>query len=56
MPAEQNKVLSHMVEVMEQRAPKAEEVEPEVEEIKFPPGCIRSRRQPTEEEDILRAG
>ena len=41
---------------MEQRAPKAEEVKPEVEEIKFPPGCVRSRRQPTEEEKILRAG
>ncbi len=53
---EQNKVLSHMVEVMEQRAPKAEEVKPEVEEIKFPPGCVRSRRQPPEEEKILRAG
>ena len=54
--AEQNKVLSHLVETMEQRAPKAEEVEPEVEKIKFPPGCVRSRRQPTEEEEILKAG
>ena len=53
--AEQNKVLIHLVETMEQRAPKAEEVKPEVEEIKFPPGCVRSRRQPPEEE-ILRAG
>lgn len=54
--AEQNKVLIHLMETMEQRAPKAEEVKPEVEEIKFPPGCVRSRRQPTEEEKILRAG
>ena len=44
------------METMEQRAPKVEEVKPEVEKIKFPPGCIRSRRQPTEEEEILRAG
>jgi len=53
---EQNKVLSRLVETMEQRAPKAEEVKPEVEKVKFPPGCIRSRRQPTEEEKIFRAG
>ena len=53
--AEQNKVLIHLVETMDQRAPKVEEVKPEVEEIKFPPGCVRSRRQPPEEE-ILRAG
>ncbi len=54
--AEQNKVLSHMVEVMEQRAPqKEEEIKPKAE-VKFPPGCIRSRRQPSEEEKILRAG
>jgi len=54
--AEQNKVLIHMMEAMEQRVPQKEEVEPEVEEIKFPPGCVRSRRQPTEEEEIFRAG
>ncbi len=54
--AEQNKVLIRLMETMEQRAPKAEEVKPEVEEIKYPPGCVRSRRQPTEEEEILRAG
>ena len=53
---EQNKILSHLVETMEQRAPKAEEVKPKVEKIKFPPGCIRSRRQPPEEEEIFRAG
>jgi len=54
--AEQNKVLSRLVETMERGAPEAEEVKPEVEKIKFPPGCVRSRRQPTEEEKILRAG
>ena len=60
---EQNKVLGRLTEIMEQRAPEAEEVKPkaeevksEVEEIKYPPGCVRSRRQPTEEERILRAG
>ena len=54
---EQNKVLSRLTEVMEQTKPKVEEVTPEVEEIKFPPGCVRSRRQPTEEkEKIFRAG
>ncbi len=54
--SEQNKVLIRLMETMEQRASKVEEVAPEVEEIKFPPGCVRSRRQPTEEERILRAG
>ena len=54
--AEQNKVLSRLTEVMEQTRPKVEEVKPEVEKVKFPPGCVRSRRQPTEEERILRAG
>ncbi len=54
--AEQNKVLSRLVETMERGAPEAEEVKPEVEKIKYPPGCVRSRRQPTEEEEILRAG
>ena len=54
--AEQNKVLIHLMETMEQRAPRAEEVKPEVEGIKYPPGCVRSRRRPTEEEEILRAG
>ena len=54
--AEQNKVLGHMVEIMGQRAPRAEEVKPEVEEVGFPPGCVRNRRQPTEEEEILSVG
>jgi len=54
--AEQNKVLIHLMETMGQRAPKAEEVKPKVEKVKFPPGCVRSRRQPTEEEEIFRAG
>ena len=54
--AEQNKALIHLVETMEQRASKAEEVKPEVEEVKFLPGCVRSRRQPTGEEGVLRAG
>jgi len=55
--AEQNKVLTRLMETMEQRAPEAEgRLGDEVEEIKFPPGCVRSRRQPTEEERILRAG
>lgn len=54
---EQNKVLIRLMETMEQRAPKAEEVAPKVEKVKFPPGCVRSRRQPTEEEEeIFRAG
>jgi len=55
--AEQNKVLIHLMETMGQRAPKAEEEIKPKAEIKFPPGCVRSRRQPTEEEEeILRAG
>jgi len=41
---------------MEQRAPKAEEVKPKVKEVRFPPGCVRSRRQPTEEAEIFRTG
>ena len=54
--AEQNKVLIHMMEVMGQETPeKEEEIKPEVE-VRFPPGCVRSRRQPPEEERILRAG
>jgi len=54
--AEQNRVLIHLMETMEQRAPKTEEAKPAVGETKYPPGCVRSRRQPTEEEEILRAG
>ncbi len=55
-PPEQNKVLSRLTEVMEQRAPKAEEVKPKVKDVRFPSGCVRSRRQPTEEAEIFRAG
>jgi len=54
--AEQNKVLTRLVETMEQRAPKVEEVRPKVAEVRFPPGCVRSRRQPTKETEIFRAG
>jgi signal peptidase I len=55
--AEQNKVLARLVETMEQMSPKPEIEEPEPEvEVTFPPGCIRSRRQTAEEEDILEAG
>ena len=54
--AEQNRVLIHLMETMEQRTPRAEEVKPEVKETRYPPGCVRSRRRPTEEEEILRAG
>jgi len=43
------------MEVMEQKRPKTEEVKPKVEEIKFPPGCIRSRHKPTGEEPRFRA-
>jgi len=62
--AEQNKVLIRLVETMEQGVPKKEEViskeveeaAPEAEKIKFPPGCVRSRREHIEEEKIFRAG
>jgi signal peptidase I len=55
--AEQNKVLARLVETMEQMRTKPEIEEPEPEaEVTFPPGCIRSRRQPAEEEDIFKAG
>ncbi|MFB0559414.1 MAG: signal peptidase I [Dehalococcoidales bacterium] len=54
--AEQNKVLIHLVEAMELGRPKIEEVKPEVEEIKFPPGCVKSRSKPTKEEEIFKAG
>jgi len=54
--AEQNKVLIHLVESMGQTRPKTEEVKPEVEEIKFPPGCVRSRPKPVKEEEIFTAG
>ena len=56
--AEQNKVLTHLLETTEQPTPKpkVEEKAPKVEETKFPPGCVRSRREPTGEEETPRAG
>jgi len=54
--ASQNKVLIHLVESMGQTRPETEEAKPEVEEIKFPPGCVRSRPKPTKEEEIFTAG
>jgi signal peptidase len=56
--AEQNRVLTHLMEVMEQGKPKVEkveEVEPKVI-ARFPPGCIRNRRQPPEKDGIFGAG
>jgi len=53
--SEQNKVLTRLMEVMEETRPKVEEIMPKVEKVKFPPGCVRSRQQPIEEE-IFRAG
>jgi len=60
---EQNKILSRLVETMEEMSSKPkieeivpkEEIEPEVE-VQFPPGCVRSRRKSTEEDKIQRAG
>ena len=50
-------VLSRLTEIMEQGMPKKEEeIEPKAEEIKFPPGCIRSRPKPAKPEEIFRAG
>lgn len=61
--AEQNKVLERLTTVMEQRKPLREEVAstaesaiPEVEKVKFPPGCVRSRQQPTAKHEIFGAG
>lgn len=61
--AEQNKVLERLASAMEQRKPLREEVTPtaepaipEVEKVKFPPGCIRSRQQPTAKREIFGAG
>ncbi len=54
--AEQNKVLINLMETTGQPRPEVEEVKPEVKEIKFPPGCVRSRPKPTKEEEIFRAG
>ncbi len=59
--AEQNKVLARLVETMEEMrskprveemAPK-EEIEPEVE-VRFPPGCVRSRRKGTEDRETFK--
>ena len=51
--AEQNKVLARLLETAEQTGPRpeieTEEVAPEVEEKKFPPGCIRNRPRYTRE-------
>ncbi|MFC1932541.1 signal peptidase I [Chloroflexota bacterium] len=53
---EQNKVLTRLMGVMEQPRPEVkEEVKPEVEEVKFPPGCVRSRKKLSEQE-IFKAG
>lgn len=67
--AEQNKVLIRLMEGMDQGGPKVEEVKPRAKEVKpkiakvepkditrFPPGCIRSRRQSSEKGGISRAG
>jgi len=61
--AEQNKVLGHLVEAMEQKGPVREEVTPptepmiaKVEKVKFPPGCFRTRPKPTDHHKISGAG
>jgi len=56
--AEQNKVLSRLLETTEQISPKprVEEIAPKVEVTKFPPGCVRNRPRDTKEEDIIKAG
>jgi signal peptidase I len=61
--AEQNKVLTRLVETMEEMRPKPkieeivpeEKIEPEIE-VQFPPGCVRSRRQLTDDREIFKAG
>ena len=60
---EQNKVLERLAEVMEQKGPVREEVTPptepvipEAEKVKFPPGCVRTRQQPTDQRKIFGAG
>ena len=60
---EQNKVLGRLAEVMEQKRPAKEEVTPptepvipEAEKVKFPPGCVRTRQQPTGQRKIFGAG
>ena len=62
--AEQNKVLERIAASMEHRVPIREEAKPsveepaviEVEEVKYPPGCVRSRQQLTARREIFRAG
>lgn len=61
--AEQNKVLGHLVEAMEQKGPVREEVTPptepmipKAEKVKFPPGCFRTRPKPTDHHKISGAG
>ena len=64
---EQNKVLAHLLEAIEQKrlareevTPPTEPVIPKAEKVKFPPGCIRSRQpikqQPIKEGKIFWAG
>ena len=53
--AEQNNVLIHLIEIMEQAKPRAEEVTAKAEKIEFPPGGIRSRQQPIKQEPIKEA-
>jgi signal peptidase I len=54
--AEQNKVLERLAEVLEQKGPAREEVIPEAEKAKFPPGCVRTRQQPDYQRKIFGAG
>jgi len=60
--AEQNKVLERIAATMEQKRPVRGEEAPtepeiaEVEKVKFPPGCVRSRQQATARREILGAG
>ncbi|MFC1918642.1 signal peptidase I [Chloroflexota bacterium] len=68
--AEQNRVLARLLETIEQPGPKKEATEPveqtsagteveeapKAEEIKYPPGCFRSRRRANEEENSTRQG
>jgi len=56
--AEQNKVLTHLAQTMEEisQKPKVEKVEeeeiiPEAEVTRFPPGCFRSRQRDTSEDN-----
>jgi methyl-accepting chemotaxis protein len=61
--AEQNRVLTHLVEsigkgkpVAEEAAPAAEEAE-ELKKAKFPPGCVRGRlKSPDGQSQIFGAG